>query len=434
MDLDTLYDEAGFAQEEKDRLAEANRLSGELAKLEVQAMDLVEQAAPEESMAASHRASQILHSQDYLAATQAIQVPVGEFERMLAERLARDGANAERLGFYSQWLLVGLTVIVAVLILAAILWIRGRILGTLGSIVENLGESSVRVDSAAARIRDSACDLADGTASQASSLEETSSAIEQMASMTRQNADNASRTNGTMIHTGKLFEEGSAHMTDMTKAMAEIRDSSEQISRIIKAIEDIAFQTNLLALNTAVEAARAGEVGDGFAVVADEVRSLAGRSAQAARDTIALIEGTMRNVRQGVDVAERLNHSFASIRESSSTVTRLVAEIASASDEQAQGVDQVNTAVSKMDEVTQANAATAEEAASASEQLSSQSEMLNHMVDELQGMVGGSGRRGEFRTTAASGRSSGRVSRAREVTGGGGKDTPNEYNLIDCME
>ena len=215
--------------------------------------------------------------------------------------------------------------------------------------------------------------------------------MEEMSSMTKLNAGNATQTNETMTHTGKLLEDGSKHMGGMTTAMSEINDSAEQISRIIKTIEEIAFQTNLLALNAAVEAARAGEAGAGFAVVADEVRNLAQRSAQAVSDTTTLIEGTIRNVQTGVAVSQSLNNSFSEIHVSADKVTKLIQEITTATNEQAQGVDQVNIAVSQMDQVTQQNAANAEESASAAEQLSLQASQLNHMVESLVALISGSG-------------------------------------------
>ena len=285
-------------------------------------------------------------------------------------------------------------VVGAVLLIVSLLVLYFLVAGitrSLTVIINGLGDASLQVSAAAGEISNASQSLAEGATEQAASLEETSSALEQTASMTRQNADNASKTNDTMVYTGTLFVKGSGYMAEMTTSMAGISESAEQIGRIIKTIEDIAFQTNLLALNAAVEAARAGEAGKGFAVVADEVRNLAGRSAQAARDTTLLIQSTVERVHKGSDVATQLDKSFSDIQESANTITRLVQEIAAATNEQAQGVDQVNTAVAQMDKVTQQNAASAEESASASEQLSAQAGQLDDMVNNLVALVNGQG-------------------------------------------
>ncbi len=271
-------------------------------------------------------------------------------------------------------------------------WVIRSITRKLSSIIDSLGESATQVDSAAGQISSAAQNLAEGATSQAASLEETSSALEQVASMTRQNADHAGQTDSTTKATGKLVSEGATLVNSMHGAMLEIDDSAGQIGRIIRTIEDIAFQTNLLALNAAVEAARAGEAGKGFAVVADEVRSLATRSAQAAKDTTQLIESTIERVKNGNGIAGELESSFKEIETGAGSVSRLISEIASASQEQATGVDQVNTAMAQMDKVTQQNAAAAEESASASEELSAQAKVLADMVGDLVSLVhGGNG-------------------------------------------
>jgi len=180
-------------------------------------------------------------------------------------------------------------------------------------------------------------------------------------------------------------------MGKLTESMVEITKASEETSKIIKTIDEIAFQTNLLALNAAVEAARAGEAGAGFAVVADEVRNLAMRAADAAKNTANLIEGTVKRVKDGSELVGRTNEAFKQVASSSAKAGDLVAEISAATNEQAQGIGQINTAVTELDKVTQQNAANAEESASASEEMSAQAETMKGMVDELVAIVGSSG-------------------------------------------
>jgi methyl-accepting chemotaxis protein len=184
--------------------------------------------------------------------------------------------------------------------------------------------------------------------------------------------------------------DGVESMKRMSEAIDKIKNSASETAKIIKTIDEIAFQTNLLALNAAVEAARAGEAGKGFAVVAEEVRNLARRSAEAAKNTADLIEGSTKNAEAGVAVTNEVAKNLQKIQEVASKVATLIAEIAAASKEQSQGIDQVNTAVSEMDKVVQQNAANAEESASASEELSSQAQELSAMVLELTAIVGGS--------------------------------------------
>jgi len=193
-----------------------------------------------------------------------------------------------------------------------------------------------------------------------------------------------------MAEAGKVVGEANDAMGRLTGSMQTITQASEETQKIIKTIDEIAFQTNLLALNAAVEAARAGEAGAGFAVVADEVRNLAKRSADAAKNTANLIEGTVKRGKDGSELVAKTNAAFQRVAGSSAKAADLVAEISAASSEQAQGIGQINTAVTELDKVTQQNAANAEESASAAEEMSAQAETMKAMVEELQSMVGGS--------------------------------------------
>jgi len=277
---------------------------------------------------------------------------------------------------------------------------------TLIEVSTSLNEGANQVSMAASQVSTASQSLAEGAGEQASSLEETSASLEEMTSMTKRNAENARQANAIAKQAREAADKGVADMQTMSAAMAAIKVSSNDIAKIIKTIDEIAFQTNILALNAAVEAARAGEAGMGFAVVADEVRNLAQRSAQAAKETAGKIEGAIVKTGQGVEIsgkmAEALNSIVAKVRQ----VDELVAEVASASREQTDGITQINTAVGQMDKVTQGNAATAEESAAAAEELNSQAETMKHSVAELLQLVGGNSGRDKqparsFRAKAA---------------------------------
>jgi methyl-accepting chemotaxis protein len=251
-----------------------------------------------------------------------------------------------------------------------------------------LGEGSMQVASASTQVSGSSQTLAQGASEQAASLQETSSALEQMSSMTRRNAQTSEQAASLASEAKSAANRGNQAMSRMGDAINEIQKSATETAKIIKVIDEIAFQTNLLALNAAVEAARAGEAGKGFAVVAEEVRNLAMRSAEAAKNTSSLIEGSVQSSRNGVAISDEVARTLDEIRLASEKVDALISEIAVAGKEQAQGIEQVNTAVSQMDKVTQVTAATAEESASAAEEMSSQAVVLNTVVDELVELVG----------------------------------------------
>jgi len=235
-----------------------------------------------------------------------------------------------------------------------------------------IAAASEQIDTASSEVATSSQKLAEGASEQAASLEESSASMEEIASMAQQNADNAVQTDQLMKETQHITKETETSMKELTKSMEDMAKLAEETQKIVKSIDEIAFQTNLLALNAAVEAARAGEAGQGFAVVADEVRNLAQRTATAAKDTAELIEQTVRGIHNNLDLVKKVDNGFDKVGEHANKVASLVAEIAAASQEQTQGIGQVNTALSQMDKVTQQIAANAEELASASEEAKSQ--------------------------------------------------------------
>ncbi len=251
----------------------------------------------------------------------------------------------------------------------------------LTEVITNIRISANSIATSSDEIAQGNADLSQRTEEQASSLEETAASMEEMTSTVKQSADNAEKANEMATGAQSLAREGGDVVKDAVSAMEEINKSSKQISDIISVIDEIAFQTNLLALNAAVEAARAGEQGRGFAVVAGEVRNLAQRSAGAAKEIKDLIRDSVGKVEDGTSLVNRSGEVLTEIVESVDKVTLTMQEIASAAREQSSGIEQVNTAVTQMDEMTQQNAALVEEASAAGQAMSDQARSMNRVVE-----------------------------------------------------
>jgi hypothetical protein len=264
-------------------------------------------------------------------------------------------------------------------------------------VADTLSSGAHQTSSAASQVSSASQALAEGASEQAASLEETSSSLEEISSMTKRNTENAQNVKNLGYESRVAGDVAMEDMKAMMAAMNAIKTSSDDIAKIIKAIDEIAFQTNILALNAAVEAARAGEAGMGFAVVAEEVRNLAQRCAQAAKETAVKIEDSMQKSSHGVQISSKVAQSLGTIVGKAAQVDQLASEVAVASKEQSQGIEQVNTAISQMDKVTQSNAASAEESASAAEELNAQADTLKEAVEELLRLVNGD--RGTLRTS-----------------------------------
>ncbi|MDR1693045.1 MAG: methyl-accepting chemotaxis protein, partial [Oscillospiraceae bacterium] len=258
-----------------------------------------------------------------------------------------------------------------------------KMLDSLNNMFGEIHNSTNQVSTGAKQIADGSQALAQGSTEQAASVEQLSSSISEIAEKTRTNADMAGKAANLANTIMRNAEKGSQQMNELTGAVRDINTASQNISKVIKSIEDIAFQTNILALNASVEAARAGQHGKGFAVVAEEVRNLATKSSEAAKDTGALIANSVEKAELGARIADETASSLTEIVAGINESSQLVGEIAKSSEEQSLGIAQINKGIDQVAQVVQQNSATAEESAAASEEMSGQSIMLEELIAQF---------------------------------------------------
>ncbi|KIX14689.1 methyl-accepting chemotaxis protein [Dethiosulfatarculus sandiegensis] len=289
----------------------------------------------------------------------------------------------------STWIQIG--VISLGLFLAALSFFFTRsITRPIKKVISRLSGSAGSMALVSRQVSEASSSLAAGSSQQAASLEETAASLEEVSSMTRANAENAAKADLLMDKNQEMVKHANKRMEGLNLAMREVARSSEETFAILKTIDEIAFQTNILALNAAVEAARAGQAGAGFSVVAEEVGNLAGRTAQAARNTSQLIQENLEKIKSSARLLEEANQFFSEVSVSSGEAGELVSEISSASAEQSQGVEQINQAVSEMDNDLQTRATEAQRSAEIAEGMKRHSKGMADMVIELQSLVYGS--------------------------------------------
>ena len=303
---------------------------------------------------------------------------------------------------FRQHLLYGVAGCILVLILGTSLVVRS-IPRPFAAVASHLADAATTTVASADHITSAAQSAAEDANHQAASVEETSASLEEMASRTRANAESAAQARASAAQTRASAEAGAADMMELSKAMEGIKSASDNISRILKTIDEIAFQTNILALNAAVEAARAGEAGQGFAVVAEEVRTLARRSAQAARETADRISDSIEASRRGVELNTKVGLALGQIVDHSRGLDTLIQGIATATTEQSEGLRQLTTAVNQIDQITQRNAANSEENAASAAELRRQATVLSGIVVDLESKLAGTSKAAFSKPTPAVG-------------------------------
>ncbi len=316
---------------------------------------------------------------------------ISKIEDTAREQIDKAKGDTYKTTIFVSMLLICIIIVGFVAALTLGVTISQSITRPLNTAINGLTIGSSQLRSASTQLSSSSLELSQGASEQAASLEEISSNIEELTAMTKQNADNSNEANSMGITANSDSELSLQAVEMMNDTVKEIKTASDQTAQIIKTIDEIAMQTNLLALNAAVEAARAGDAGRGFAVVAEEVRNLAQRSAEAAKNTTALIEGVQKSSEEGVGASAAVEQSIKHISDSIGKMTTLLGEVSAASNEQAQGLIQINNAIGKLDSVTQKNAANSEQSASASTELSTQAQGLNNVVESLKNIVSGTG-------------------------------------------
>jgi len=367
--------------EDRRLFEETKRARAAFASVRTRCLELVRQGKAEEHK----KMLSELVIPAYEESVKAIDASIDYNEKQASDVSTSSKASAEtsiRLIFIA----LALSLMAASLLIWWIVRSTSRVLRDLAT---NLDQGATQTASAAGQVSTASQNLSSGASEQAASVEETSASLEEISSMISSTADNAEKAKALAGEAQAVAQAGSRTMIEMTQAMAAIDTSSAEVAKIVKNIDEIAFQTNILALNAAVEAARAGEAGAGFAVVADEVRSLAQRSAAAAKETADKIEAAIASSRKGSLSCAKVGESLTQIASKVSSTDSLVGEIATAAREQAQGIEQINTAITQMDQVTQSNSASAEESASAAEELEAQAASLKDMVGTLRQLVGG---------------------------------------------
>ncbi|MFT3828951.1 MAG: methyl-accepting chemotaxis protein [Opitutaceae bacterium] len=331
--------------------------------------------------------SRVLYEKEMKAAAADFSTRILRLNETLAQRRKDLQDTTSTAQSRNEKLVLGLSVLGLVFGSVAGFFIVRSVTRPIAHVAAVLKEGSDRTAAASRQVSSASQAMADGSCQQAASLEETSSSLVEMGSMIKRTAEHTESARLMAGETRKAADHGSDDMKAMKEAMDSIKSAGAEITKIIKTIDEIAFQTNILALNAAVEAARAGEAGAGFAVVAEEVRNLAHRSAEAARETAAKIENSNQRSEHGIRLSERVGNNFNEITQRARKLDTMIQEIADAAKQQSQGIETINAEISRIDQITQSNSASAEETASSSAELQAQADRLREAVNELNRMV-----------------------------------------------